>query len=173
MRRTDRQVKDFSEICAILDKCQVMRLGLCDGQRPYVVPVNFGYEVRQGQIWLYFHCANQGRKLDMLKRNPSVCFEMDCEHDLVLDPTPCACGYRFASVIGEGGGNTDRPSGQGPRSVGADAPPDRQAGGFYAGANGGGMRVPHRSRHIYRQKKGIKKLGLPKWQARALGYSCS
>ena len=38
----------------------------------------------------------------MLKRNPSVCFEMDCEHDLVLDPTPCACGYRFASVIGEG-----------------------------------------------------------------------
>lgn len=46
MRRTDRQVKDFSEICAILDKCQVMRLGLCDGQRPYVVPVNFGYEVR-------------------------------------------------------------------------------------------------------------------------------
>ena len=102
MRRTDRQVNDFSEICAILDSCQVMRIGLCDGQRPYVVPVNFGYEVRQGQIWLYFHCANQGRKLDILKRNPSVCFEMDCEHDLVLDPTPCACGYRFASVIGEG-----------------------------------------------------------------------
>jgi len=45
-------------------------LGLCDGGRPYVVPVNYSYH--DGRI--LFHCALEGRKLDIIRANPDVCF---------------------------------------------------------------------------------------------------
>jgi nitroimidazol reductase NimA-like FMN-containing flavoprotein (pyridoxamine 5'-phosphate oxidase superfamily) len=53
---------------------RVGRLGLVleDGT-PYIVPVGFGYA--DGKI--FFHTCNKGLKMDTLKRNPNVCFEVD------------------------------------------------------------------------------------------------
>ncbi len=64
MRRQEREIRDEAEIQEILEKGLVCRLGLYDGQYPYVVPLNYGY--RNG--CMYFHCAREGRKIDILKR---------------------------------------------------------------------------------------------------------
>jgi nitroimidazol reductase NimA-like FMN-containing flavoprotein (pyridoxamine 5'-phosphate oxidase superfamily) len=57
----------------ILKQAEVGRLALYDGTMPYIVPLNFFYE--GGKI--VFHCAWQGKKLDIIAENPNCCFEVD------------------------------------------------------------------------------------------------
>ena len=102
MRRKDRQVSDPAEIKAILDKCSVCRLGLSENNLPYVVPLTFGYELSGNQLTLFFHCANEGRKLDMIKANPHACFEMDCGNELINGTTACTYSMAYESIIGNG-----------------------------------------------------------------------
>lgn len=47
MRRKDREITDFDEIVAIMRKCDVCRIAVNDGDTPYIVPMNFGLEVRE------------------------------------------------------------------------------------------------------------------------------
>ena len=77
MRRKDREITDFNEIQKIIDACEILRLGLADGDFPYIVPVNFAYTVTDGQICFYIHGAVAGRKYELLCRNPVCSFEMD------------------------------------------------------------------------------------------------
>lgn len=83
---------------AIIARCRVCRLGLCDNGEPYVVPVCFGYE--DGVV--YVHAANSGRKLDVIASNPRVCVEFDIAGELVAHTTACGYGMNFESVIGWG-----------------------------------------------------------------------
>lgn len=102
MRRKDREVTDVAELKSIIDTCKVCRIGIIDEQGIYIVPVNFGYEFVDEKLRIYLHCAKEGRKLSAIAVNPSVCVEMDCEHQLVEGDIACTYGYRFASVIGNG-----------------------------------------------------------------------
>lgn len=101
MRRKDRQVTDLSDIAAIVKNCEVCRLGMTDGSIPYVVPMNYGYEFSGETLTLYFHCAKEGRKLDILRTNPRVCFEMDNGHRVIAEKA-CDSTYKYESVIGNG-----------------------------------------------------------------------
>ena len=101
MRRKDR-VKELPNILAILDKCEIMRLGLCADNKPYIVPMNFAYEVFDEQVFIYFHCASEGRKLDMIAKNSNVCFEADCSYKTLKAEDACDWSAEFQSVIGEG-----------------------------------------------------------------------
>ena len=85
MRRNDREITDFEEILAVMQRCDVCRLALHDETYPYILPLNFGLEVEGRQIALYFHGANAGKKYELIARDPHVSFEMDCGHQLVLD----------------------------------------------------------------------------------------
>ena len=96
MRRKDREISDLGEMESIIHRADVCRLAFCDGGIPYVVPLCFGY--RRGAI--YFHSAIEGRKLDMLRRNNLVCFEMDIDQELIRSLDRCSMRYR--SVIGQG-----------------------------------------------------------------------
>jgi nitroimidazol reductase NimA-like FMN-containing flavoprotein (pyridoxamine 5'-phosphate oxidase superfamily) len=98
MRRKEKEIRDPEEIATILKKSPVLRLGLCCEDVPYVVPLNFGY--RDG--CLYLHSAKQGKKLDMIRANPRVCFETDMDVEVIRADQPCDWGARFASVIGFG-----------------------------------------------------------------------
>ncbi len=98
MRRKDKEITDISEIEQILSNAQVIRLGLCEDGFPYVVPLCFGYI--RGR--LYFHGAKEGRKLNILKSNPNICFEADIDCEIVRFDKPCNWGMRFRSVIGFG-----------------------------------------------------------------------
>ena len=99
MRRTDKEIVDREELYRILDEAMVMHLGMLDGKRPYVVPLNFA---RAGDE-LWFHAAQAGRKLDCLRAAPGVCVEVD--RFLKLQEGPSACGdwtSHYESVIGFG-----------------------------------------------------------------------
>ena len=103
MRRSDREITDFQEIIAVMNRCDVCRLGLVDSSgRPYIVPLSFGLELKGKQISLYFHSAGEGKKLDLIRRGSPVCFEMDCAHQPVFQETMCRCTMKYQSVIGEG-----------------------------------------------------------------------
>lgn len=101
MRKEKRQISP-KEVLQVIDKCDVCRIGLYDGESPYIVPMNFGFESIDGQLWLYFHSAVEGRKLDILKKNPNVCFEMDTSHKLTTGPMPCDYSMNYECVMGEG-----------------------------------------------------------------------
>ena len=110
MRRAERAVTDFQEQLAIIKQCAVCRLAMVDNGQPYIVPLNFGYETEGEKLRLYFHCADAGRKVDILRKNPAVCFEMDRDHALLPGPSACGYSFRYESVIGTGAARfLDRP----------------------------------------------------------------
>lgn len=78
MRKADREIKDFEEIKELLDECQTIRLAMHDEPYPYIVPLSYGWEEINRQIFVYFHCAKEGKKLDLITKNGNVCFEADC-----------------------------------------------------------------------------------------------
>jgi uncharacterized protein len=98
MRRIQREIKQPGAIEAILEEAAVMRLGLDDAGVPYIVPLNFGYS----RGFIYIHSALEGRKLDIIRRNNLVCFEVEGRTELVKGGLPCEWGMRFESVIGYG-----------------------------------------------------------------------
>lgn len=102
MRRKDREITDFEEILSVMQTCDVCRLALHDEPYPYILPLNFGMEVADGQITLYFHGANAGKKYELIARDPHVGFEMDCGHELVLDEEQGNCAMAYESVMGTG-----------------------------------------------------------------------
>lgn len=102
MRRKDREIIDFDEMMEIVKKCDTCRLALNDGEYPYIVPLNFGHEVKDGKLTLYFHCANEGKKLDLIGKNNKVTFEMDCDHNFILYEERMSCTMGYESVIGHG-----------------------------------------------------------------------
>lgn len=103
LRRRDRAVTDRSELFDIVGQCRVCRLGMVDDRGlPYIVPLNFGFESAGDSLILYFHSARTGRKMDILTRNPSVCFEMDVEGGVVEGKTACMHGFAYACVMGGG-----------------------------------------------------------------------
>ena len=102
MRRKDREVAAPEEIAAILEKCPVGHLALSDEDRAYVVPLNLAWRTADGKMTLYFHCAKEGRKIDLIRKNPNACFEADCSFSLVKGSSACRWSALFESVIGEG-----------------------------------------------------------------------
>ena len=98
MRRREREIKDREVIDAIIRRCQVCRLGLSDGEEPYIVPLCFGYD---GEA-LYFHSASEGRKIDILRKNGRVCFEFDIPEGMREAEQGCRWGIKYRSVIGFG-----------------------------------------------------------------------
>jgi nitroimidazol reductase NimA-like FMN-containing flavoprotein (pyridoxamine 5'-phosphate oxidase superfamily) len=63
-----------------------------------VVPVSFGYERNA----LYFHGALEGRKVELIKKNNQICFEIDTDVKVVKSEKPCGWTMRYRSVIGVG-----------------------------------------------------------------------
>ncbi|MBR5641568.1 MAG: pyridoxamine 5'-phosphate oxidase family protein [Firmicutes bacterium] len=101
MRRKDRQVTDFQEIVSIIGACPIVRLGLADGDYPYVVPVNFAYDVEAEQIYLYIHSAKAGRKYGLMIQNRKCSFEMDVFGGVIAMPEKKDSTTIYHSVMGK------------------------------------------------------------------------
>lgn len=102
MRRKDREIKDFDKILQIMRQCDSCVLALNDDGFPYMVPLNFGMNIEDGQLYLYFHCAMQGKKLDLIRKDNRATFEMDCDHDFILYDERMSCTMGYSSVVGHG-----------------------------------------------------------------------
>ncbi len=93
---------DLGEIRKILDSCMVLHLGLVDEGMPYIVPMNYGYEMEEDQLVLYVHGARKGYKMDVIRKNPICCFEMECNVQPFEGRLPCQYGTVYESVMGRG-----------------------------------------------------------------------
>lgn len=102
MRRKDREVTEPDRIDGIIRSCDCCRMGFADGGAAYIVPLNFGYSTAGGERVFYFHGAAEGKKMELLRQNPDVGFELDTGHELSLTGEGCNCSFRFQSVIGRG-----------------------------------------------------------------------
>jgi len=101
MRRKERQISDIKEIELIISQSDVCRIAFADNNTPYIVVMNFGYSGGAGKC-LYFHCAGEGKKIDMLRKNNYVCFEMDTGHKILTGRDGCDWGMNYSSVVGFG-----------------------------------------------------------------------
>ena len=98
MRRKDKEITDRMEIESILSQARICRIGFSQNNKPYIVPMNFGYK----DGYLFFHCAQEGMKIDIIKQNNNVCFEVDINHEITDTGIPCNWSTRYSSVIGFG-----------------------------------------------------------------------
>jgi nitroimidazol reductase NimA-like FMN-containing flavoprotein (pyridoxamine 5'-phosphate oxidase superfamily) len=102
MRRKDRKMsREFAE--GIIDRSVYGAMATVgsDGL-PYSVPLSF---VRDG-AWLYFHCAQEGYKIDNMKNQTRV--SVTFVGDVIIPPTDFTVGYESAIVSGSAGEVTDR-----------------------------------------------------------------
>ncbi len=102
MRRKDREITEYGKILEVMEKCDCCRLGFVDEGSAYIVPLNFGFLEQDGKITLYFHGAHEGRKMDLLKKQEVLGFEMDTAHRLKESETACEYSYFYQSIIGKG-----------------------------------------------------------------------
>lgn len=102
MTRREREVTDPAEIKKILDTCMVLHLGLVDDGMPYIVPMNYGYEFIDGKLVVYIHGAKEGYKMDVIRKNPVCCFEMECNVAPFEGKLPCQYGTVYESLMGRG-----------------------------------------------------------------------
>ena len=100
MRKEKREIQSLEEIAELLSRCDTIRIGMNDGEAPYIVPVSFGYEMLAGRIAVYFHGARVGKRAELLKKLPRVCIEADLCHGFGHSSGGYSCDYE--SLIGYG-----------------------------------------------------------------------
>jgi len=98
MNRNDREITDINEIEKIINNAKVIRVAVCENNRPYVVPLNFGYKEK----CIYLHSLKKGMKIDILKNNNNVSFEVDGDHELIKSDKACNFSMSYKSVVGFG-----------------------------------------------------------------------
>jgi len=98
MKKSRQEIKDKAVLEEILAGAEICRLSMLDGDLPYIVPVNYGY--RDGHI--YIHSAPAGKKIDLLKQNKQVCFEVEDTVEIVKGNEACDWTTRYRSVVGYG-----------------------------------------------------------------------
>ena len=98
----EKLVTDMDEIVKILDNSKVVHVGMIDGDKPYVVPMNYGYTLEDGKLTLWLHCAKRGRKLNVLRANNKVFFEMECGIQPFDGDIACRYGISYSSIMGRG-----------------------------------------------------------------------
>ena len=102
LTKREQLVTDRDQILHILDTGKVLHLGLAVDNEPYVVPMNYGYIMEGEKLVVYLHSALRGKKLDMIRANPNVFFEIDCDLMPFEGKVPCQYGLVYSSIMGRG-----------------------------------------------------------------------
>ena len=87
-------IQDHQQIEDILSKAKFLRIALSDSDKPYIIPMAFGYKDNK----IYLHCSSKGKKIDILNRNSRVAFEADAEAEIITTKY----NVRYRSVVGNG-----------------------------------------------------------------------
>ena len=81
---------------SLLEKAVYGRLATCgETNQPYITPVNFVLDDEN----IYFHCGFKGKKLDNIKNNSRVCFEVSRHGKLYAAPSAKNFSMRFWSIL--------------------------------------------------------------------------
>ena len=102
MTRRELEITDLAAITEILDKSKIVHIAMVDQGEPYMVTMNYGYTLEAGKLVIYIHGATKGRKLDVMKANPNVFIEMECDMQPFSGDVACQYGMAYASLMGKG-----------------------------------------------------------------------
>ena len=100
MRRNDREVSSREWMMEVLDRCEWIELAMAgrDGW-PYIVPLNYGFT----DDFIIIHCAKEGKKIDLLKENEKVAFNVTVDAEIVRhDEDPTKFTTKYKSISGRG-----------------------------------------------------------------------
>ncbi len=98
MRKANQEIKKHEELEEILKAALICRLAMMDGNRPYIIPFNYGY--RDG--CLFIHSAPEGKKIDLIGQKPEVCFEVEDNMEITKGEKACDWSTRYRSIVGYG-----------------------------------------------------------------------
>jgi len=98
MHRKNNEITDKKIIEEILTKSELCRVAILDDEFPYIVPFNYGYRDNA----LYFHSATKGKKIDLIRKNNKVCFEITYSSEITKGENACDWATKYRSVIGYG-----------------------------------------------------------------------
>lgn len=70
IRRKEKAIESKDEILSILKKAKYITIAMSLDDEPYLVTLSHGYDVEN--YCIYFHCAHEGKKIDILKNNNIV-----------------------------------------------------------------------------------------------------
>lgn len=101
MMRREREVTDKEEILHILNESKIVHVGLVDEDEPYIVPMNYGYTMDDG-LTIYIHSAAKGYKLDLIRKNPKVFLEMECDLFPIEGKVACQYGMAYRCLMARG-----------------------------------------------------------------------
>ena len=96
IRRSDRAIKDPNVLIEIIKRNRIASLALCRNNEPYVVTLTYGYNEIENAF--YFHCGNEGLKLDIIRSNPNVCLTV-IEVNGIESKT---CNHPYRSIVARG-----------------------------------------------------------------------
>jgi uncharacterized protein len=102
MRRNDRQVNADEELLGIINDGKIIQIAFIDGNEPYIVTMNYGFTADEGKIKFYFHSAVEGRKIDLIAKEPRICFSISICDPFVAGEKACNYGMKYRSVVGYG-----------------------------------------------------------------------
>lgn len=102
IRRKDRAVTDYRQMLEIMRRCDVCRLGFKEEEGVYILPLNFAFKDNAGELTLYFHGLVKGKKIDLIRKQQVVGFQMDRKHELVHAAIACHYSFTYQSIIGKG-----------------------------------------------------------------------
>lgn len=110
MRQAGRQLRSTTQLHAVVEACQTVRIACVDEEGPFIVPMSFGYDWADPEeidadaprLALWVHSAGVGRKVDAFSREPRVAIEMDVQDGLITGTYACAYSYAYRSIMGTG-----------------------------------------------------------------------
>ncbi len=98
MRKANQEITDLRVLEEILTQSVICRIAMIDNGLPYILPFNYGYS---GNC-LYIHSAPEGKKIDLLRQNSTVCFEVEDKTEIIEDKVACKWGMLYRSIVGYG-----------------------------------------------------------------------
>jgi nitroimidazol reductase NimA-like FMN-containing flavoprotein (pyridoxamine 5'-phosphate oxidase superfamily) len=96
MRKKNQEITDNTILEEIIADSEICRVAMIDGEVPYILPFNYGYKDQ----CIYIHSASEGKKIDLLKKNNKVCFEIEQKAEIVAHEIACKWATTYRSVVG-------------------------------------------------------------------------
>ena len=102
MRRKDKEITSEEEILKIVLNARVCHVAMHDEKYPYIVALCYGFDHQGDKKSLYFHVAATGKKLDLLRKDPHVAFEIEKDVSVFRGKNACDYSMKYESVCGTG-----------------------------------------------------------------------
>ncbi len=92
IRRKEKAIESEEEMIAILETSKYITIAMCQDNIPYLVTLSHGYD-REGNC-IFFHCAREGKKVDILTENSNIWGQAIIDHGYAEG----ACDHLYATT---------------------------------------------------------------------------